>query len=36
MQADIDTTMRRVYDVFEDWIQERPADWFWAHNRWGD
>ena len=36
MQADIDATMRQVYDYFEDWIRERPEDWFWAHNRWLD
>jgi lauroyl/myristoyl acyltransferase len=28
--------MREIYDYFEAWISERPAEWFWAHNRWGD
>ena len=36
MQADIDATMRQIYDMFEQWISERPAEWFWAHNRWRD
>jgi KDO2-lipid IV(A) lauroyltransferase len=36
MQGDIDATMREIYDYFEAWISERPAEWFWPHNRWGD
>jgi KDO2-lipid IV(A) lauroyltransferase len=36
MQGDIDASMREIYDYFEAWISERPAEWFWAHNRWGD
>jgi KDO2-lipid IV(A) lauroyltransferase len=36
MQADIDASMRQIYDHFEDWIKQRPEDWFWAHNRWLD
>lgn len=34
MQADIDIAMRQVYDLLEQWISERPEEWFWQHNRW--
>ena len=34
MQQDIDIAMRQVYDLLEQWITERPEEWFWQHNRW--
>ena len=34
MQHDIDTAMRQVYDHLEQWIGERPEEWFWQHERW--
>jgi KDO2-lipid IV(A) lauroyltransferase len=34
MQQDIDIAMRQVYDLLEQWINERPEEWFWQHNRW--
>lgn len=34
MQQDIDTAMRQVYDLLEQWITEKPEEWFWQHNRW--
>ena len=34
MQHDIDTAMRQVYDHLEQWIGERPEEWFWQHDRW--
>jgi KDO2-lipid IV(A) lauroyltransferase len=34
MQADIDAAMREMYDLLEQWITERPEEWFWQHNRW--
>ena len=32
--ADVTETMRRVNDMLEDWIRERPWEWLWPHNRW--
>lgn len=34
MQGDIDIAMRQIYDYLEQWISERPEEWFWQHNRW--
>ena len=34
MQGDIDDAMRQIYDLLEEWIAERPEEWFWQHNRW--
>jgi len=34
MQADIDAAMRQMYDLLEQWITERPEEWFWQHDRW--
>ena len=34
MQQDIDVAMRQVYDYLEQWIAERPEEWFWQHERW--
>ncbi len=34
IEADITTPLRQVYDLFEQWITERPEEWLWQHNRW--
>lgn len=34
LQQDVDIAMRQVYDLIEQWITERPEEWFWQHNRW--
>ena len=34
MAADIEAAMRQSYDLFEQWIEERPAEWLWPYNRW--
>ena len=34
MTADIEAAMRQSYDLFEQWIEERPAEWLWPYNRW--
>lgn len=34
--ADIAETMRRVTDMIEGWIRERPEQWLWLHRRWKD
>ncbi len=31
---DADTITARINRMMEDQIRERPADWFWVHNRW--
>jgi KDO2-lipid IV(A) lauroyltransferase len=32
--ADVAETMRRINEIMEDWIRERPGQWLWPHNRW--
>lgn len=32
--ADVAATMRRVNGLLEEWIRERPEQWFWLHHRW--
>ncbi len=34
LQADILETTRRINALLEDWIRDRPEQWFWVHNRW--
>lgn len=34
MKADVDHAMRQAYDLIEQWIEEKPEEWFWQHNRW--
>jgi Kdo2-lipid IVA lauroyltransferase/acyltransferase len=34
-EADIDEATRRIQSTFEAWIREHPAQWMWAHKRWG-
>ena len=31
---DAETVTVRINDILEKQIRERPADWFWVHNRW--
>lgn len=26
--------MRKLTDIYEDWIRQNPENWLWAHNRW--
>ena len=26
--------MRRLTDIYESWIRQKPENWLWAHNRW--
>lgn len=33
-QSDTDRAMAHIYSRFEAWIGERPAEWFWVHDRW--
>ena len=33
-QNDTDRAMAHIYARFEAWIGERPAEWFWVHDRW--
>ncbi len=33
--ADADKEMLELHKLFESWIREYPAQWFWVHNRWG-
>ena len=34
MKADVDHATRQAYDLIEQWIEEKPEEWFWQHNRW--
>ena len=34
--ADVHETMRRINELLEGWIRERPAQWLWPHRRWPD
>ena len=33
---DLEAVLSRYNSLLERWIRERPADWFWLHDRWGD
>jgi len=33
-QGDTDRAMKHIYSRFEAWISDRPAEWFWVHDRW--
>lgn len=34
--ADVASLMAAVNRTLEDWIRERPEQWFWVHRRWPD
>ena len=34
--ADVAALMARVNQTLEDWIRDRPEEWFWLHRRWPD
>ena len=34
--ADVATLMARVNQTLEEWIRDRPEEWFWLHRRWPD
>jgi KDO2-lipid IV(A) lauroyltransferase len=34
--ADVATLMAQVNKILEDWIRDRPEQWFWLHRRWPD
>lgn len=33
-EADVLALMTKINHRLEDWIRERPAQWFWVHRRW--
>ena len=33
--TDVETIMNLAHSMLEDWISERPEQWFWLHKRWG-
>lgn len=33
-QDNIRLFVRRLTDIYEDWIRKNPGNWLWAHNRW--
>jgi KDO2-lipid IV(A) lauroyltransferase len=35
-QRDVFEITRRVNEILESWIRERPEQWLWAHKRWPD
>ncbi len=35
-KADIRAVMVQVNALFEDWARDKPEQWLWVHNRWGD
>jgi KDO2-lipid IV(A) lauroyltransferase len=34
--ADVAALMARVNQILEEWIRDRPGEWFWLHRRWPD
>jgi KDO2-lipid IV(A) lauroyltransferase len=34
--ADVTGLMARVNQTLEEWIRDRPGEWFWLHRRWPD
>lgn len=34
--ADVAALMARVNEILEEWIRDRPEQWFWLHRRWPD
>ena len=35
-EADTRVLMTQVNQIVEDWVRERPGQWFWLHRRWRD
>jgi KDO2-lipid IV(A) lauroyltransferase len=35
-KADAKEAMADINKLFEGWIREKPAQWFWVHNRWNN
>ena len=33
-ERDVHGTMRRINDLLEGWVRQRPEQWLWVHNRW--
>jgi KDO2-lipid IV(A) lauroyltransferase len=33
-ERDVHGTMRRINDLLEGWVRQRPEQWLWLHNRW--
>jgi Kdo2-lipid IVA lauroyltransferase/acyltransferase len=34
--ADVAALMTKVNQILEQWVRDRPAEWFWLHRRWPD
>jgi KDO2-lipid IV(A) lauroyltransferase len=34
--ADIAALMSQVNSILEEWVRDRPEQWFWVHRRWPD
>jgi KDO2-lipid IV(A) lauroyltransferase len=34
--ADVAALMTRANETLEEWIRDRPGEWFWLHRRWPD
>jgi KDO2-lipid IV(A) lauroyltransferase len=34
--ADVAALMAQVNQTLEEWIRDRPGEWFWLHRRWPD
>jgi KDO2-lipid IV(A) lauroyltransferase len=34
--ADVAALMAQVNQILEEWIRDRPEEWFWLHRRWPD
>ncbi len=36
LHADVAALMAQVNAILEEWIRDRPEQWFWLHRRWSD